>query len=607
MALAATKKRTCRVFFFVFLSFLLTFSTSAQSENSLPTILIDAHDKLNLVGFLPPEKRPVYDLEVTPTSQAVLDAVQSGKALLGFVSPLDFLQAVSRGVPVVAVANPLQYTPVAFAYKKNVFRRSFEDFKGQRVLYEPGSLGEILFKQFLRRINIAPSELEWIPLAPGAEKGYQNADIVILDQISEVVHFSRNKETDRILYPHEFGIFFTGPLLVTARKTLETQTEAVKTLAAESLEIFQSNLFDQKNIYGVLLQRTVPYVLQPDEAMGMVTERDWWYMERSLLEEGAIAEPVAPKDLFSPLIFKSPRRPAHEVIIALPGLPSADFAGFYAAEDNGYYDRNDRPVALEHLATESDVISAVRKNDVLIGVASAATLLEAQSQAPDLTILGVIYQKDPSVLIELEEPNAKGKPDLGKKVITIDERGTGALLAALQPLPLKKGDLTLAAPQYADAFTLLDGRADVIASRFTFEDSRFDQYQETFKEFAPSNEGVLGLTLFTTRKTYDQNRDLIKSLLKSTFHGYENSIFQTNETAESIMNRDSGSSFKDLKRILKENSQYIKDNHGIIGSIDPSKWQELAELELSKGFIEKMPDFKDFFPEEVKRPEESAK
>ncbi len=602
MVLFPRTKLFRKLFFYFSLTLPLIFSAHARSEDTAatPSILIESHEKPNLVGFIPPEKLTRYTLQPVPSSDAVMQSLLGGRTLLGFVSPLDFLQAASQGIPVVALASPFQYTPVAFAYKKNVFRRSFEDFKGMSVLYEPGSLGEVLFKHFLRRINIAPSEVIWVPLAPGEAKSFKKADIIILDQISETVHFSRNAATDRILYPHDFGIHFKGPLLVTTREALEKKPAEVKTLASAALDIFQLNLFDEKNIYRILLQRIIPYALQPEQKLGLVTERDWWYMERTLLEEGVLESPVAPQDLFSPLLFEAPRERPKGVTLALPGLPSVDFAGFYAAEDNGYYVRTDRSVSLRHLASESEVVESVRQGKSLMGVASPYTILKAHGEIPDLKILGVIYQKDPAFLLSLSEMNGKGKIALTKKVFLIGEGGQGVLLDAIQTTFLKKGDLPVPHGRYPNLFSLLDGKADVVTGRLSFEDPRLERYKDLFQIFIPKNAGGVGLTIFTTRKNYEANRELIKNLLKATFHGFENSIFQTDITAESVMDRDGGLSFKDLKRSLKENSQYIKDSHGIIGSIDPGKWQGLAELAVNKGFIEKMPDLKEFFPDEVK-------
>ena len=603
MAFFAVTKPFRRLFFSLLLALPLVFAVQARSEDapSIPSILIESHEKLNLIGFVPPEKRPVYALQPVPNSGTVLQSLLEGKAILGFVSPLDFLQAASKGLPVVTLASPFQYTPVAFAYKKNVFRRSFEDFKGLSVLYEPGSLGEVLFKHFLRRVNIAPNEVVWVPLGPGEAKSFDRADIVILDQISETVHFSKNAATDRILYPHDFGIYFKGPLLVTTREALEKRPGEVKTLASSALDIFRSNLFDEKNIYRILLQRMIPYALQPGPKPGLIAERDWWYMERTLLEEGVLGSPVPVQDLSSPLLFKLPRERGKSVTIALPGLPSVDFAGFYVAEDNGYYERADQSVRLRHFASESEVVENVRKGNALMGVASAYTILKAQGETPDLKILGVIYQKDPTFLLSLSELNGKVKIDLSKKVFYIGEGGQGVLLDSIQTTFLKKSDLPVPHNRYPNLFSLLDGEADVITGRFAFEDPRLERYKDLLRIFMPKRMDGVGLTIFTTRKNYETNRDLIKNLLKSTFHGFENSIFQTDVTAESVMDRDGGLSFKDLKRSLKENSQYIKDSHGIIGSIDPGKWQELAELAVNKGFLEKIPDLKEFFPEEVKR------
>jgi hypothetical protein len=245
----------------------------------------------------------------------------------------------------------------------------------------------------------------------------------------------------------------------------------------------------------------------------------------------------------------------------------------------------------------------VRSGEALIGVASAFSLLKAQTEKPDLKVIGVIYQNDPTVPLSLMDPAGKGKFNLTKKTIQTDEGGIGAVLSLIRETPYKKSDLEIESG-YPSLFALLDKKADWVTGRNVFEDPRLERYRDFFRGVVDEKKGLVGLSIFTTQQAYKQNRELIKNLLKSTFHGFENSVFQTESTAESVIGRDQSLSFKELKRVLKDNSLFIKDSHGIIGSINPAAWQELSQLAVEKGFLETAPNLDQFFPEEAKRVQE---
>lgn len=543
------------------------------------------------------DHQPFYEFRTVDSSKRVIDDLLNEKALIGFLSPLDYLQARQDGVPLAVLSSPFQFTPISFALKKNVFMRSYEDLKGKRVLYEPGTLGEILFRHFLRQVHLTYQDLIWVKHDPENHKSFDNADIVILDTIPEIVQFEKKKETDLFLYPYEYDIHFKGPLIVTSEKQLQSNPIQVKELANLAVNNFTENIFNRKNIYSVFLQKSIPYVFQQDRKVGEVTEKDWWRMERLLLEEAALENPVSIEEyMVDPSDFSF--KPDNAVQLAMPGLPSADFSGFYVAEDKGHYERVDRPITLKHFPNEQSVINSVREGDSLLGVVSAFSLLEAQVKTPEFVLLAVIFQTDPTVFIALKDQNVKRETGLISKNLFLSKNALGVYLSFIRPTPIKHGDMEVE-EMYPTPFALLDGRAKVISGRRSFNDRRLKPYQDLFEIIDHQDIEVVGYSIFTTFDKYEKNKELIKSILKSTFHGYENSIFQVRQAAMAVTERDPSLSYRQVQQTLNENKLYLRDESGIIGTIIPEKWYELAQAAREKEFIDTEVDFDYFFPQEV--------
>jgi len=586
------KTKLISLFTILVLSFFLFNSQPVNSEGLKEVIVVDRGERPNLVGFIPLDHQPQYKFLTVNSAKDVMKELTEGRALIGFLSPEDYLKARSKNIPLVALSSPFQDTPIAFAIKDNVFMRSYSDLKGKRVLYEPGSLGEVLFRQFLRQVFISYQDLTWVSHDPKNHKDYQDADIVIVDTFPEIVKFKNKKDTDFFIYPYEFGIYIKGPIIVTTQKWLQSDPLAVKRLVDNAIGNFQENIFNRKNIYSLFLQESIPYVYQPGRSVGEVTERDWWQMQRVLLEEAVLDNPVLVEEVnldeFS-LSFKQ----KDVTKIALPGLPEADFAGFYLARDKGYYNRLGRTIAIEHLPSEADVISEVKSGKALIGVVSSFSLLEAQLKNPEFRLLGVIFQNDPTVFISLEGSGGKSEAGVIDEKFLITDGARGAIFS----LGKKKGSDVREA--YPTPFALIDSRAKIISGRNVFRDKRLEPYRDRFTILEPKEFETIGLSVFTTVSAYEKHKNLIEDLLKFTYHGYENSFFQIGEAVRAVLARDGSLSYLQVEATLQQNKNYLKDKNGIIGSIFPNKWETLADAAFKKEYLTSYPDLSHFFSKET--------
>lgn len=578
----------------------LVFSETSPAER----IVAESREKINLAGFIPLDNQSKYEFKTVDSAKEVIEQLIKKEALIGFLNPRDFLKAKEKGIPLVVLSCPFQSTPVTFAIKKNVFLRSYDDLKGKSVLYEPGTIGEILFRHFLRAIRVSYQDLNWMKHDPSTQKDFNGADIVILDKFPEIVKFETKPELDFFIYPHEFNIHFKGPLLVTTEDIIENYPAGTKRLKDRALRNFKSNIFNRKNIYSLFLQKSIPFVYEQGGTFGEITEKDWWQMERLLLEEAELDNPVS---LDGAVVVPPTPAPSKSdpFFIALGGMPSADFAGVYMAKKNGYFDRFYPNIILQHLPSETDVLESVRVGQSLVGVASSFSILEAQSKDPNFVLLGVIYQKDPTVFISIRSPQYPKEPEPESRSLFLSESAQGAYISMIRPTALKKGDVEIE-KIYPTLFALVDGRAQAVSGRKIFGDRRIEPYQGNFEVTQYHDFAVPGLSIFTSLDNYRKNHDLVRNLVKAIFHGYENCVFQTRDASRAVVDRDGSLSYVDVFASLEENKNYLKDENGIIGTIQPDRWQTLAQAGLEKGFIDNLPNYDRFFPEEVQKKQKES-
>jgi len=298
-------------------------------------------------------------------------------------------------------------------------------------------------------------------------------------------------------------------------------------------------------------------------------------------EPAATAEPAA-----DPVTVK----------LQLKWVPQAQFAGYFVAQDKGYY--AEEGLNVEILPGGPDIVpeQQVAGGSADIGVDWVASLLTSQEQEMPLVQIAQIFQKSGLVLVSKKEAGINTPADLkGKKVGNWMGGNEFEILALFDKYKLDSNkDLNFTKQGFTmDQF--LGGDIDA-ASAMTY-----NEYQVVLESGIPAAdlsvidmnaEGVAMLedNLFANKEWLADNKETAAKFVRASLKGWKDAIADPEAAVDSVMKlAEAGSTTKEhqltmmnevAKLILPEGFDSAK-----MGYTDAAAFQQTADIALQFGVI----------------------
>jgi len=174
---------------------------------------------------------------------------------------------------------------------------------------------------------------------------------------------------------------------------------------------------------------------------------------------------VSPSDSPEPTPSASPTGELRQVRLLLGFRPDVQFAPFYLAQQDGYFERAGLEVTIEH-ASGGELIRLVAAGEAEFGVADATDVMIARTNDIPIKYVSTLYQFFPVALIGPAGTVPTDPADLaGRRIGTPGQFGSSwhALLALLDAGGLSTDDVTIREyPQFNQVEGLLNGDVDLI-------------------------------------------------------------------------------------------------------------------------------------------------
>jgi NitT/TauT family transport system substrate-binding protein len=209
------------------------------------------------------------------------------------------------------------------------------------------------------------------------------------------------------------------------------------------------------------------------------------------------------------------------VTVQLSWTHQAEFAGFYAAEQQGYFGDEGLKVSFLTGGPEVDFIKPVVDGKAQFGIAQPADLILARAAGKPVRGIAVIFRRSPIVFMSLKDSGITRPQDfVGKKVrtaITVDQ--------TLRAMMVKEG---ISQDQYQSVYLPSDigkfasGSVPIwggFINVFVLEVQRAG-YKVNI--ISPDDYGVhfYGDTLITTDSMIQKNPDLVLRFMRATLKGW---------------------------------------------------------------------------------------
>lgn len=283
-----------------------------------------------------------------------------------------------------------------------------------------------------------------------------------------------------------------------------------------------------------------------------------------------------------------------KITVQLSWFHSVEYAGFYAAMEEGYYAEENIEVILVSGGPTVDALAEVGSGNAQFGVATGDSLVIAKSQEQDFLGVATIFRNNPLVVMSLSNGSIKKPEDLTGKTVGViaPDLSTGydvQLLALLKTLDVESSSMTfIPINDYHGANELTSGNMDAMSGMFaTNEPVQAEMDGDVLNLIYYKDYGVdvYSNVIFTTGEFANNNPDLVSRFIQATMKGYQFSIENPEKAAE--FSAKSDPSLDVALQTLTMNAQipFIATGDAPVGSMDADVWETTQNILLDFNLI----------------------
>ncbi|MFN8453503.1 MAG: ABC transporter substrate-binding protein [Anaerolineae bacterium] len=287
--------------------------------------------------------------------------------------------------------------------------------------------------------------------------------------------------------------------------------------------------------------------------------------------------------------------PNTPVTVQLAWVDSSEYAGFYVAEEKGYYANENLTVTLNELGDASP-IDQVTAGKADFGITSADNLLSARAKGAPIVAIATIFQRSPVAFVSLAEKNITRPQDLiGKKVLVHFEGTTGlvyyALLASQGIAPTEVEGV--ARTDFGNQ-PLLDGQVDVMDAFITNQPVQLARAGHQVNAILASDYGIdiYANIIFTSEATLANKPELVEHFLRATIQGMQSVLQDPKGAVALAVARNSDLNLEAETESMNRSLPLLNPAGGRPGAMRPEDWEITHHILLDQGILDKPLDIK---------------
>ncbi len=282
---------------------------------------------------------------------------------------------------------------------------------------------------------------------------------------------------------------------------------------------------------------------------------------------------------------------AEHVTLQLKWKHQFQFAGYYAAVEKGYYQKNGLNVTLVEGRPGQNEIDDVISGQANFGVGMADILLSRLKGKP-VVVLANIFQHSPSVLLAMKSSGISSAQDLfGRKIMMTPGYKSAELQAMLisEGVPINKIKIFSPSWKFED---LVSGKVSAMASYISSGPYYFKKKNLPYILISPRSYGIdfYGDNLFTSEQEIRHHPDRVKRFIDASLKGWQYALKNPEEIIDIILSKYA-SDKKNITRdfLINEARAYqslILPDFVKIGHINPGRWKHIADTYVQLGMAD---------------------
>ncbi|MHB8270775.1 ABC transporter substrate-binding protein [Bradyrhizobium sp.] len=285
------------------------------------------------------------------------------------------------------------------------------------------------------------------------------------------------------------------------------------------------------------------------------------------------------------LLVSHPAAALDSVSMQLKWKHQFQFAGYYAALEQGFYRDAGLDVTIREGGPGIDVAETVTSGKADFGACSANVLRE-WAAGRRLVVLAAIFQRSPAVILVARRADISSVSDLRGRTL-MDTPGSDEIAAMLK----REGvdyETFIRVPHEGNPRDLLAGRADAMVAYSTNEPFVLEQLGAAYRTFSPADYGVdfYGDSLCTSEAEMKAHPDRVAAFRAASIKGWAYALAHKEATVDLILKTYSDKKSREALLFEAEHTgNLVGRDPDRIGEQDPARWRRIAETYRSLGLL----------------------
>lgn len=286
--------------------------------------------------------------------------------------------------------------------------------------------------------------------------------------------------------------------------------------------------------------------------------------------------------------------PLQKVTLQLKWKHQFQFAGYYAAIDQGYYEAAGLQVELQEAQPGHDPVEAVLNGEAEFGVGTSELML-LRAKGKPVVVLAAIYQHSPLVLVARRSATVNDLHDLVGQPIMIEPQ-SAELFAYFKAEGVDPRQLKIEHHTF-EVEDIIKGKYAAMSAYSTDEPFLIEKAGMEAMTFTPRSGGIdfYGDNLFTTEAQISKHPDRVKAFRAASLKGWEYAIAHPREIIELIQNKYGGrKSAEHLAYEAEHTRQLMHTDLVEVGHMNSGRWRHIADTYAEFGMIPRDFEFPGF-------------
>ena len=273
------------------------------------------------------------------------------------------------------------------------------------------------------------------------------------------------------------------------------------------------------------------------------------------------------------------------VTLQLKWTHAFQFAGYYAAQELGYYREAGLDVTIKEASPGLDVVDAVTSGRADFGVGTSSLLLARKAGQP-VVVLAAIFQHSPQVLVAAKAGGVQTVHDLvGKRVML--EPQSEELLAYLKREGITPERIKILTHSF-EPRDLMEGKVDAMSAYVTTEPHALNQAGFAYQIYTPRAVGIdfYGDNLFTSEEQLLRHPERVKAFRAASLRGWQYAMEHPAELIELILKKYSPSISREyLQFEVAQMAPLVRADLVTVGYMNPGRWRHIADTYSEIGML----------------------